>query len=843
MRTREDILDALVPLRKIIRVPDNLSGLIEVARHLRPVVAAFISIAEASQRSQLRQLIDLLDQIDGNASKILQYFPLASRADDKTLKGYYRSHPHYCVFWHTCPIPELTPQYTALLATFLAVQAKLEANREKTTLLQDPAYVVGLSLRQLPDQPEETTLAFLFNLPIEPLPPKGLLTHFESELSKQGIPIHVTGPWHHIGYLHRALTWYATGRWEVSGRKISHHAATHKAGRHGGTEGGAESAPISRNIASGDGTPDIPVTDFVENDYTTRANNKDAEFSPLGDSTRRGSLLTVPARSASAANRGDRKSLARNIARYTGQAISMGNQHLVMTHATLSGHELYLLLRLVDDLDAPEWNETPRTERDRIAAWAACRLFLCRDADEIKEIRTVTGHAPSGDAEFDNNYSAKGILWIAETGQVWLPAASPRHVAPVCNGEPETRTRTTAKGFVIDAPALLSRALLRIKPLRHRLFQCSYEPEFAKALSSINKSRGTALTPERVGHMLAKYMAQLGMHERVYELYFRGMQPNQHNPCVYSAVPVNRLQSLYSEACSRMYQLAGWHEQEEKSHGMTSTPPGEAPVFVGSLHSPTRACVRQTVGSAIKVVRKLASDPGATFVARHNAYTAYLAFFLLATTGLRAVSSLLPARFDIDRSTGLCFVSDKDNDSYEQARLVWLHPELIRQLDAYALHTTRIRQYMALTNPAGIDQLDYQERIAPLSSHTTPNRSKDAALFDNSIPLLFLLTAEAVQCKPTFPTEIQNLLGESWQLRVGALRHFVRSELLLREVPGEVINALLGHGERGEAPWGRFSSLPPLHWRRLISDALGGIIADAGFEILGSPLANGDRPR
>jgi hypothetical protein len=55
-------------------------------------------------------------------------------------------------------------------------------------------------------------------------------------------------------------------------------------------------------------------------------------------------LVTVPPRAASASNRADRRGLARNIARYTAQAIALGNQNLPVTHATLSGHELQLLL-------------------------------------------------------------------------------------------------------------------------------------------------------------------------------------------------------------------------------------------------------------------------------------------------------------------------------------------------------------------------------------------------------------------------------------------------------------------------------------------------------------------
>lgn len=74
---------------------------------------------------------------------------------------------------------------------------------------------------------------------------------------------------------------------------------------------------------------------------------------------------------------------------------------------------------------------------------------------------------------------------------------------------------------------------------------------------------------------------------------------------------------------------------------------------VGSLHVPTRAGSTDYSLTVLNAVAKLASEAGVKYVERHNAYTAYVAFFLLATTGLRGVSSLLPAHFDIDRATGL----------------------------------------------------------------------------------------------------------------------------------------------------------------------------------------------
>jgi len=837
MKSREDVLHALAPLKRILRVPDDLMGFLPVARRLQPVLTSLLALVDEDQQQLLSDVLDSLGRVLEYPDLILTCFPEASGGGRKILKGYYSSHPHYCVFWHACASPELEKQYDALVVSLFAVQMRLDRDREFPAPPSDPAYMVGLSLRQLTDLRDPSVSAFLFNLPLRPLQPQALLIHFDAQLMRLGLKPQVTGPMRNIGYVHRALQWFQTGVWEVKGHEQTGKAATHRAARHGAIERTQPSKPIHRLLTDADGSSKVAVTDFVEDDRTLRANDKDLEFSPPADAARRGTLVTVPPRAASASSRSDRRGLARNIARYTAQAVSLGNQNLPVTHATLSGYELQLLLSLIADLNDRGWEGGAEADRAAVAAWAASRLYLCRSVEATSQLRVVRSGKAVNENELDPGRSPTHITWIPVKGLVWLPVESPRHVAPVCQGEPAMRTLPIVKSFAVSTPPLLDLALSRLEPVGHKLFQRDYEAEFGQVLSAINLTRGTALNPERVGRMIARFVAQLGGRDRVYELYFRGMPPNQHNPCVYSAVSVRQLQKLHTEACARMYRLAGRPDLVTESGPVLSNMVAEEDLFVGSLHAPIRASVRSTVRAAIDTVRRLASEAHTSFVEQHNAYTAYLAFFLLATTGLRAVSSFLPARFDVDGATGLCFVSDKDNDAYEQARIVWLHPTLLRQLDEYRAHVTRLRQYLALTSPQGISQLDGQRRTPPLSRHTSPNRTYDLELLGkDGVPTLFLLTAEGGQLTPTFPAELQSLLGDTWQLRLGALRHFVRTELLRLSLPGEVINAALGHGERGEAPWGALSSLPPISWRRRLGEALVQIIADAGFEVLSSPL-------
>lgn len=164
-----------------------------------------------------------------------------------------------------------------------------------------------------------------------------------------------------------------------------------------------------------------------------------------------------------------------------------------------------------------------------------------------------------------------------------------------------------------------------------------------------------------------------------------------------------------------------------------------------------------------------------------------------------------------------------------------MHPALLRQLDEYRAHVTRLRQYLALVSLQGISHLDGQAQTPRLSGHASPNRTDDLALLDKEgMPTLFFLTAEGGQLTPTFPAELQSLLGDTWQLRLGLFATSCAQSCCILRFPGTP-STLLGHGERGEAPWGSLSSLLPIPWRRRLGFAFVQIITDAGFEVQGEP--------
>ena len=130
MKSREDVLSALAPLRQILWIPDDLMGFLPVARRLEPVLASLLTIVDEDQRQLLSDVLGALGRVLEYPDLILKCFPEASGGGRKILKGYYSSHPHYCVFWHACASPELEKQYDALVVSLFAVQMRLDRDRE-----------------------------------------------------------------------------------------------------------------------------------------------------------------------------------------------------------------------------------------------------------------------------------------------------------------------------------------------------------------------------------------------------------------------------------------------------------------------------------------------------------------------------------------------------------------------------------------------------------------------------------------------------------------------------------------------------------------------------------------
>lgn len=817
-------LKKIALLRKTIGAPDELVGFFEVLPNFKKIVDLLIPAATEKDAPPLERLASIIDMVQAEKDDVARLFPKAIKSKRKTLKGCYGSHPHYSLYWHAPKTTEIEPAYRAMVASMLPVLLQLQKPSKSeaqgnSDMPEDVLNKYCMYLRQLSD-PNAKERNLLLHLPQTITTIPDLIEAFEEAGHKYGIDLSTIGEIPTISYVYRVLRWFDEQEWDHgSGRSDTKRRKKRSPVRHGARDT-TESYRRTEYQWQFDAEHIGSVARyFPPQDKDTRKeeafdSNQSADETPYELT-----LKVRPSKVAAYFLENRRRQAIQN-ANYAIQAIEMGNQNLPVTRSSMSGYELHQFFNALEHLDRPEWKSFPSELRPGIAAWAACRFFLSRDEAQISSFKASR-----------NVGSTEHPPWISSDGELVLPTEPPTHVRPKVRGNTVPVDRT----FTLPIPDCLAAILKRADIKRSRVFPCSYEMDFKRLLKAINDQYQIDLTPHRVQRVISDQMSQLAPADWVISCYFEGRPPNQHNPAVYSVVPVERIQSLFDQAC----QIVGNKVGIDLTPHVATTIPGlvgSKDPHVGSLHVPQTEVVQSTVFQMRKEIARHGRSPGVPLHLVHNTYSAFVAVFVLATTGIRAVSNLIPAYFDFDPLTGTCFVSDKDNDRYGNAHLAWLFPELVTQLAHYSEHTTKVRQYLALKNSSALDMLDLVNSKLSLSTHLAPDRESDIEKLIPRAPFLFFLGTQQSELNRIHPSFLATLIGEDWYLRVGALRHFVRSNLLKANCSGEMINAQLGHGERGESAWGRFSTLPPLAWRKHLQEALGPIVHQLGFEALKSPL-------
>jgi hypothetical protein len=811
---------------KLINAPDDLIGLFRIAEEFERILDLFIPIASKETESKLRRLEPIFATIQAKRSIILQAFPKADLGRRKTFTDYYGTHPHYTIYEVRPAETLFAGQLRALVASLLPVSVRLERVRLNTPdPYADVAIRLSRHIRQL-SKPNTYERKLLLELPLVAQTPGDLLDTITHHCNRLGLALKGNGDLQAFHHILRVLEWFKDGAWKRLARNISGKEHRGKPGerRHVSLETTDAQRRVEIEICLGDDPP-LKIGHYLPRPNETTAREENFDPSQINDITPTATTIELDTGRRYVYHLENRKRSASQNAKFKAQAIELANQNLPIDRLTLSGHELQSFLNVLDDLHESVWDGIPEKNRPIVAAWAACRFFLSRDDVDVRKIRT-TG-SKSEYSRLDR------IKWIPQKNQFLLPAVPPKHNPP----KPNSNTVETTEGFLLFIPEMLSRILKRLSQQDGELFDAPYEKLFEKLLNQICATHqfNPRLSPSRLQRVMAEQMSRMAPADQVIAIYFRGQPPNQHNPAVYSVVSVSRLQALYDEACARIGKRAAC--------SLVRITSAEFPGFteinelhVGSLHVPQTSSVRITVERITQRIRLLSASPGVSLPLLHNTYTAYVALFLLATSGIRAVSSLLPAAFDLDPLTGICFVSDKDTTRYGNAHLAWLHPLLVEQILLYHQHVTRLRQHLALLHPPILDRLDASLDVRHLSSHLSPNREMDQEQMARGKPTLFFLSPRGSDLLDVSPSLLASYLGQEWVLRVGALRHFVRSHLLHNNRSGEIINALLGHGERGESPWGKFSTLPPLVWREQIQEAIAPCLEKLAFVAIPSPL-------
>lgn len=333
-------------------------------------------------------------------------------------------------------------------------------------------------------------------------------------------------------------------------------------------------------------------------------------------------------------------------------------------------------------------------------------------------------------------------------------------------------------------------------------------------VSHLNDTKHLRLTVDRISHFLSSAIRN-EEHSDIATTMLIGGNYSYTGTVVshYTGQQIQRLNNIYSIFWERIIG----HSQPQPAVEFDKNQ------IVGSTRIPLAKVLNDLIEQSFEalVVRKLEAEQENTIAAQirlHNSYTRYVAIMVAYSTGVRAVTSPMPRRSEIDMATNFYPLSDKDSSDRYHTRLMWLNPMCLDQLLHYWSHARQ------LVNRISVLQPDFFTHI----------RTRRSRRIENEI---FFLRRDGVPEEIT-PKVLHDFskLPCAVYLPDNAHRHLLRSWLLERNCPPEIINAYMGHWCLGQEPWSRYSGLSPQIYRETLNQHLPILMKQLGFRVFNPSL-------
>jgi hypothetical protein len=507
--------------------------------------------------------------------------------------------------------------------------------------------------------------------------------------------------------------------------------------------------------------------------------------------------------------------------------LSMRNQRLPERWETLTLYEISTYLSAVINL-IRKGNRSPYlpTGADFLElASLLTTIFWCgQRLDRVNILRCFKDRVPQ-----HNSYPGYVVL-SDRTGYWWAcPAVPQRKIFPDKSQQSKTLEIVNAFPLVSGIGIEYILSVYIKQSHRHKsqyLFPRPleiYEKMVSSFLSEVNKRHKTRLTANRIADYLFDQISRKEGSDLVTAMYITG---RHHflgtNLSSYTAIPVSRLQTFYGEVCKDIRKRHFRESPEENRNGLSDRCDlPDCNLHVGSPFVPKRETVDALVIHLKSKLKTASSEKQATLLklARlHNNMTRYTAFLIAFFTGFRAVKDPFLSAAEIDWESGFAVLSDKDNEDRYNSRIIWIPPVCLEQLKLFREHTHNVMYRFSMLIPEFYSQLASARRQGPgrymfFSSYNENSSSYDTVRFG--------------------PKRRGRDLHEIYDLPFNASRHYLRSNLLERGCPEEVINGFMGHWERGEEAWGTYSGLSPHAFRKALIKHLLPIISEEWEAIAG----------
>jgi hypothetical protein len=493
-------------------------------------------------------------------------------------------------------------------------------------------------------------------------------------------------------------------------------------------------------------------------------------------------------------------------ARFAASSIAMHNQRLVTDWNHLTQHEIDIFLDELKKLSLrdDDFEGVPSQELATFLSMVFWTSATSKTVSEATRVRDVP-----------NSKTTLGVLWDAEKVSWVIKPYTPRlRLVPKAILIEQALPMATSFSLPIPAEALevMAKHFNRIKVSYDsvKIFKNkrnNLETAADDFFSKLRKREGGRQSLQSISGCLYFQLANLPGSDITAAMAICGKtDPLGVVPSHYTANGINWLKETYSRACRVL--IGNDVPAISKKREGEKDPSGKANYFVGSRFVPKSETVTRLVENLrerIDAARdRYNKDQNPTEL--HKELTIYTVMMLGFATGFRAVRDPLFQESEIDRTTGFGLISDKDSDDFYNARIIWLPQLCIRQLDNYQRHVKSLQHWLFNRN----QDLFFKVRRQGISGRST----------SREFPALFLLN-DSGDDLTVQPKLMEDLLAEiNYHLPMNANRHYLRSNLIADNCPVEVVDAFMGHWERGQEPWCRYSGLSPSVYKEQLEKPL-----------------------
>jgi hypothetical protein len=511
-------------------------------------------------------------------------------------------------------------------------------------------------------------------------------------------------------------------------------------------------------------------------------------------------------------------------ARQVKSQLAMQNQRMVSRWEVLSLYEVSSFLTAVANLMAKK-ERSPylpeNADAKELAALLTTMFWLGKRLDRAVNLRLYK-QIHNGDIE--PGFVAKG-----NHGGYWItvPAVPERKILP--NDAQRSQAHEIATSFAISTGISVEEIIARYVTDVHKyrskfLFPRPDKKIYIKMtsdfLACVNRRHATRLTMNRISDYIFEMISRHDSADLTVAMYITGKEHFLgRNPSYYTSLPIKKLRAIFKVVCREIkHRHISETPRDDIRRIERSVAKERLPVTTCHIGTPFRP-TRKTVKDLVKDLQKKLEDiikveKGVLKLMRfHNSMTRYTAFMIAFGTGFRAIRDPFLSAAEIDWRSGFALLADKDNEDGYNSRLIWLPPDCLEQLKLFREHQQNALYRFNILIPNLYSRLDRPRRDVPGRHMYFTNHWKDAYIATNIGPkgLYYKL---------------------NYTLPLNASRHYLRSNLLEKKCPVEVINALLGHYERGEEPWGSYSGLSPLVYRDVLMKKLVPLLKKDGWKAI-----------